>query len=291
MRCICLLMFCLTILAAIPTRGRAQALVPVEVATEEVVEEVVQDVADAVVAGEEVDVEVVDLEALEWVELNQANEPYLKLVYRYAKVQVAFVSRVCELSDDQLADLKTIDKKWVDAKLAEVRQRPQQKGLMRGVLRFLGGQQPAPANRQLQPQELIPRLQTVIDNRVNELLDEAQRAEFAKEVEAKQEFRSQAQAALILAALDRHVFFSAEQRQALSKDVADWIKKEKLDLYCQFYFQNPNYVPDVPMRVMKEHLSEDQVSALNGMNRWNYNAVDMEWQMIQHQGADFVIED
>ncbi len=244
---------------------------------------VAQQVAGVAVAMEE-------LEDLDFAQAQEIADPQVSLLHRYVRVQTGLLRRVCDLQTEQLEALGKLDRKWIAAEIANITEGPQkQKGVVRGIVRFLGGR--AAPRQVLQPKDVVRSGMLKVDDSISELLTKEQRKVFDAEIEARKEYRCQAKGDMLLAILDRHVYLTEVQSETLRPALIEWLKKEDPDYYWSFYFQNTSYLPNVPQRILAEHLDTEQVSTLSRLNRYQYENIDMELQAAQHQEANFVIDD
>lgn len=218
-------------------------------------------------------------------------DPQVALLKRYATVQLALLRRTCKLTEEQVAGLADLDDNWIRLQIGRAQQaREENAGPAGGMEKLLGDPIPAARLAPPQPHELLPILRNRIDEQINQHLTESQRNSFDRERDAREQFQRDALAESLVAVLDRHLYLKLDQRQALTADVSEWLKEEKAPFW-QFYFQNKNYIPNIPMPILQMHLDVQQLSSLNGLHRWNNDNDQMEWQMAQHQGGEFVISD
>ncbi len=244
-----------------------------------------QDVAVVVEADEEpAEQQVVELAEIEFEDF-KAVDPQVELLQSYVRVRSALARRACKLSDEQEVELAKLDDKWLAVQIAEKTNTPA-KGLVAGIARFLGGQQAAAVQRQ-QPGNLIAGVRKKIDSHIASLLNEQQADAYQKERQLQDKFRREAVAATLISVLDKRVYLSEDQRQALQPAIADWLVDQ--NLYWQFYFQNESYLPDIPHRILSAHLAKDQIKSLAGLTKWNYEMEQLELQMVGQQ-ANILID-
>ncbi len=228
----------------------------------------------------EAEVEVVEL-VVDMAE-DQFGEPATMLLRGYLRVNCALARRCCELSQEQEQALSRLDNAWIDRQIADANKGPVKRAAV-GIARFLGGAvgnaaaMRVPANSD--PQAVVAAVKTKINDELTAALTEEQQAVWKHELEAREAFNKQAQAAVLVAALDNRLFLTNEQRETLQQQVATWLTKSK-DLYCQFYLQNESYLPNIPKQVLSSVLSAEQIEALAGAQTYNYEAWQMEMQAM-----------
>lgn len=235
--------------------------------------------AEPVVIADVEAVEVIVEEPVELVNgmLGEGQDPQIWLLQRYVRVNSALARRVSQLSDPEEHKLSQLTNVWIDKQVKESIASPA-RAVAAGIARFLGGGVVEVQNLNGDPQQLaIPKVKKRIDAAIEECLEPEHREAFVRERESQIEFRKQATAAVLVAVVDEHVFLTQQQREQLEPEVAKWLTA---DLYWQFYFQNSNYVPDIPKRVLSKVLTADQLGALQGSQAWNYEMAQMELQML-----------
>ncbi|QDV24900.1 hypothetical protein [Aureliella helgolandensis] len=207
----------------------------------------------------------------------------IQLLLNYVSVQAGLARRTCELSDQQELRLKEIDQAWLAKELQQLERRDvPARGIIGGIARFLGGQAVQPeiqAQQPAEPSEQIPLVFKRIDAEFEGILDETQFAEFRQECDAREQFRREAAAELMVTVLDQHLYLSFDQRAALKEGIAKWGGGQ--DYYWGFYFQNLQYIPVVPDRVVSPLLTREQKNRLGALQRWDYSRID-----LQVQGGD-----
>ena len=215
----------------------------------------------------------------------QQNDPMGFVAVRFCETRKAIARRVCELDAKQAKAISALDKTWVTKEMKK-KLNPPKGGFIRGIVQVFNGPV-APAG---DPSTVLPKMKKVIEAAVREQLNEEQLKAFDKELDAARKFQYKAHAGILTSVLDRHLFLSGQQREKLQTAIFEWLYKSKKDLYWQFYLQNNNYIPQFPSKLLTEHLTEAQQTALKGMQTWNYDAAQMEWQMVNNQ-IEFVIVD
>jgi hypothetical protein len=126
-------------------------------------------------------------------------------------------------------------------------------------------------------EQRMTRLKLAIDKHIEQSLTPEHAAAFEIERQAREQFRNAAQADVLVAALDARLFLSPAQRVQLSKEIEQWLKTE---VYWQFYFQNPHYVPDIPRNVLSKTLTPEQLDSLKGTQAWLYELSQRELQKM-----------
>ena len=215
----------------------------------------------------------------------QQNDPMGFVAVRFCETRKAIARRVCDLDAKQAKAISALDKTWVTKEMKK-KLNPPKGGFIRGIVQVFNGPV-APAG---DPSTVLPKMKKVIEAAVREQLNEEQLKAFDKELDAARKFQYKAHAGILTSVLDRHPFLSGQQREKLQTAIFEWLYKSKKDLYWQFYLQNNNYIPQFPSKLLTEHLTEAQQTALKGMQTWNYDAAQMEWQMVNNQ-IEFVIVD
>jgi hypothetical protein len=240
-----------------------QAEQPAAQAEEEVAREVIVEAPD-VLMGENA--------------LEVALDPQLLLLQRYARTQCALLRRVCDLQPEQERHLAVVSQPaWLRDEIKEATDSPVKRAAA-GIARFLGGR--VPANRRNQPHEISLQVRQAIDAHIASQLTEQQAAMFKEECQSRDAFRREAQAQTLVTVLDRRLYLTEAQRQALLPLIAESLKQE---LYWQFYFQNDHYLPSIPRSVFTKVLDDEQVDALAGLNTHNYELHQIEVQLIGQQ--------
>lgn len=233
--------------------------------------------APSICAQEQVDVAVVvDGAADPAVQ----NDPQLWLLSSYARVNSALARRACELTEAEEQQLALINDAWISQQMrAPVNAVAE--GVAAGVALFLRG---APVMRNLnrgeQPHQVVERVRKAIDEQIEHALSEEHRPAYRIEREAREEFRREAQASVMVAALDERVYLSTEQRQRLEAELAQSAMK---DLYWQFYFQNQSYIPDLPKDMLNKVLTKEQLEVLKGSQTHRFELAQIELQLIQEK--------
>ncbi|MCA9131961.1 MAG: hypothetical protein KDA45_02355 [Planctomycetales bacterium] len=213
-------------------------------------------------------------------------DPQLQLLSNYAHVNIALARRACTLTAAQEQDLARIDVAWIEKEVAQAVEIPVQRQLAAGIARFLGARQVVQQRQRQQPHEVNRQVKTAIDQHIVSLLSDEQKVLYEQQVEARAKFRRQALAGVLVSALDRRLFLTAEQRTTLQTAIAQWLTQ---DLYWTFYYQNEGYIPDIPRTLLAQALDAEQLDALQGLQTWNYETAQMEMQMMG-QAAPVVIE-
>ena len=241
----------------------------------------------------EVDGQVVDMAVAEEAGIvmgmaMKAEDMSQNMMLRYANRERGFIRRACsDLSEEQLTRLQSVNEQWIKKELEGPKGKQGDNAVLRGIGRFLGGDRNAVQVMVAgeDGSEHYKRVRTAIDAEFNAILNEEQKKILDEEKRQRDEFRREATAAVMVSALDNHVYMSQPQREELIDGVKDWIAKK--NLYWQFYFQNSAYAPDIPVRVMNKSLTKDQQRALSGLNRYNY---EMDEFYIESNGMVPMIE-
>ncbi len=136
----------------------------------------------------------------------------------------------------------------------------------------------------------INRVKKLIDEGIAAILTEQQRSDFQREKDARDAFRREAMANVLLAVVDKQLYIDQEQWQTLVPEIEKWNKN--LNLYWQFYFQNESYVPGIPEGVLRKALSREQLKAFRSLNSYIYEmdevTAQMHGQLPQLKFQDFV---
>ncbi|MEZ6138802.1 MAG: hypothetical protein R3C53_28280 [Pirellulaceae bacterium] len=205
---------------------------------------------DFVQVVEVVEEEVQDLEALfdEAPIAGVAEQPQMAILQQYVIVECGLVRRACELSPEQAQKLATLTPAWIKEQLAQPAAAGQN-GLFQGIGRFLGGRAPA-AQPQADGQANIRRVTKAVDKFIEAALTPDQAKTYLAEKDAREKFRQEATASVLVASIDQEIYVKAEQRQQLIPQIAKWV--ENKNLYWQFYFQNQSYIPSIPDSILQE---------------------------------------
>ncbi len=208
------------------------------------------------------------------------NAPQLLLLRSYVRVNTAFACRVCELTGAEEKQLAQMNDGWIAKKMREAVDSPA-KNVATGIARFLQGgaaRRVAPGREQTQLD--IERVKDMVDKHIDAALTDEQRIAFHTEREARDKFRNESLVRVLIAALDARVFLSNEQRQLLETELATWLKK---DLYWQVYFQNQNFMPDIPKEKLAKVLTLEQIECLKGVPTLLYELAQIELGMMQQE--------
>ncbi len=213
-----------------------------------------------------------------------ANEPQYLVLRTYTRVNTALARRVCQLSPAAEAAFSKMDDKWVAKQVALAADSPV-KAAAAGVARFLQGLRIQNPQRN-QPEDVIKRAKVAIDKHIDSILSPDQSAELKRERAARDDFRKQALAEVLVSVLDQRLFLTEKQRLDLTVAVRNWLTS---DLYWMFYFQNQNYIPSFPTSVLRV-LSDSQREALKNSNAWNYEFAQIELQMAMQEQQILIAE-
>ncbi len=234
-----------------------------------------------------------DVEEVAEFEVMLAEEleiPQLQMLAAYAKVNSALARRVCQLTDIQEQQLAVMDKKWLDAEYNKAANPNQgvgnengriNEGVAAGFARMFGfGQAQRIQNVQLQPHQISERVCAAIDEHIIKTLEATQQVEYKRELDARESFRRDALADLVIATLDRRMYMTDEQRSTLKPVIAKSLNKQ---LAWQIYLFNEEYIPVIPNRVFAEVLDKEQMSVLSQWRMNDFDAHQMELQMVGQQ--------
>lgn len=252
--------------------------------------EVVEDAQE--VAAPEAEAEVVEF-AVEVIGQDEAVpfDPVVEYLWRYATCERGLIKRVCQPTEQQLAELKAIDKAWLKREIAAVRGKPDA-NLLEGVGRFLGNLVvPRPANRI--DMDLSPRIVATVSKRIDETflkaLDEPRQKQLQTEKTQREKFDRDATADWLLVALDDNLALTAEQRKALRPKLIDWVEKGSVDIQPAWY--GGNYLPKIPEPIVEQALTPAQMTAFRAVQKVSVDRLRNELQMMQHDGMPVFLED
>jgi hypothetical protein len=212
--------------------------------------------------------------------LKLAGEPQARVLQAYARVNAALARRVCTLTEREEAQLALMTDAWL-AKLMQPAPNSPLQQLAAGKGGLLRGR-----DAEAVVEQRMTRLKLAIDKHIEQSLTPEHAAAFEIERQAREQFRNAAQADVLVAALDARLFLAPAQREQLSNEIELWLKKE---VYWQFYFQNPNYVPDIPRNVLSKTLTPEQLDSLKGAQAWLYELSQLELQKMD-QGVPVLID-
>jgi hypothetical protein len=233
--------------------------------------------ARAIEAGAAV-VEVIDMEAqlvVEDIGVAPAEEPVFAIAAQYIRTECGLARRACKLTPEQLAGLKKLeDRKWLKQELAKPA-KPGEMKILQGIGRFLGGGIPVAGEDN--GAAAAKRVRKAVDEQIASIVGAEQMEFLSKEKAARSAFRDEALARVLVAALDKEVYANEQQRQDLVRATSKWTKGK--NLYWQFYFQNQNYIPSIPNNILREALSKKQTDALEGLNAYNYEMDNIQFQL------------
>ena len=209
----------------------------------------------AVLAQEEFgdeDAVVAQAEEVQMLQL-QANPKFIRMQMKLA-VDAALVRRVCELSEGQETDLAKLDDRWL-TKLLDKKVPPVQQGVFAA---FFG----ARPNQGKDVQTVA--VSGKIDDALNSILDDDQRAVFAKEKEQRDQFRNESIAEALVESLHERLDMTEQQREQISKKLIPWVAKR--DIVVMYYFGGNNNYPDIPIHFL-DSLPNEQKEIYRGLQK------------------------
>lgn len=246
---------------------------------EEKAEEVDDVVKVDVAIAEAVPNEVVDIQVL------AVQDARLAWLMRYLIVERALIEQACQLSDQEQEKLAGIGTKWVTAELEKLDDpKPDLEDgniLVRGIARFLGGNVAGRPARQKQPHEQVVVVLERLNEELRKILTGPQLKAYEQAVNERNAFRTSAQADLVIGLIDSHVFLSETQIEQLHPLLMEGLDQKQL--YWQFYLQNNEYFPSISAASLSQVLSPKQLKVIKALQRIDYDNIQYELQMIQHQ--------
>ena len=188
----------------------------------------------------------------------------------FAKVECAFVRRVCKLTKEQTKSLSEIDDKWVEkATKAPVKKvkgaavRMQEPGL---IGRFFGAQPVAVPVRNGAVPIKEESVRAKVVEHIESFLDEKQKKDYTKAREQREESLAMTMASAMVESLDSRLAFTDEQRKQLKTDMLPWMKKN-MNVRVDMFFNGNDYYPDIPTAYLKS-LTAEQKQVFSGLQRY-----------------------
>jgi hypothetical protein len=176
------------------------------------------------------------------------------------KVELSFVKRVCNLSDEQRRNLIAKSTVWLDEFVADYVKRggqPQQMGVW-----FAGGRRQG-----ADPRESI---QNGIAKLVKSELPREQADKYAEERRKRTEFTKNAYVENLVTRIDSELILTPEQRVNVAKSLTEhWDKSWQLQL--EMFIHGMDMWPAVPDQWIRPHLSPVQQMAWGRLNKRNGN--------------------
>lgn len=229
-------------------------------------------VADDPVAGDEVpvdvpagvEVNVVEIEAVEGVEIEEGFVDFDDVVVAdmgmvggvttedellyYTRRTRSLISNVCDLSEEQTQQFAKMDAKFVKNELLQAKKKNGVHIEKPNVIAMFFGAQPI-ERRINQPGAEKRRAIKSIDARIDEILTEPQRAKLTEERKAAEQFYHQSLAEALIERLDERLNFTDEQRETLKKELTPWVSKQNVS--AESYFTGGNFYPSVPTQLLR----------------------------------------
>jgi hypothetical protein len=176
-------------------------------------------------------------------------------------VENALVKRACKPTEEQQKELDLLDNQWLNQYAASGSPGG---GVGAGVMRLSDssqgviGQQPAN-----QKDRITMSVREAQQKRFAEVLSPEQYQAYQREVELRRAFRRNADAEVIVALLDERLLLSERQRTGLILQLRESPQLENIS--AAFYLQNVHYVPQLPLPILKEHLTLQQLELFQSM--------------------------
>jgi hypothetical protein len=105
-----------------------------------------------------------------------------------------------------------------------------------------------------------------------ELLEAPQNEKYVLECDKRDAFEREAVVASVVAMLDKKLFFSDDQRSAISEELTkNWAKA--FDVNLETYQNSPAYVPDIPFVRIDKILNRDQRKLWQGLQKYTFPIV------------------
>ncbi len=171
--------------------------------------------------------------------------------------------------------------KWI-AEVLLATQEIAPNALAEGIARFLGGRAAANnALRRADDPSLVKSACARIDKEIAQILPPDVAKTYSVELTKQRKFANDAAAYVLVDLLADITYLSETQAEELHPLISQWL--EGKSLYLPFYQQNDQYVPDIPTSILSRVLTKKQVTMLDGLNRYNYDAYTYESQILQHE--------
>ena len=167
-------------------------------------------------------------------------------------VHRAFISRVCDLNEEQKKAFASMDDAWLRG-LAK-KKVPERKAQGGGIIGAIFGARPV----QVRVQQSV-NLQKQIDEALIAVLTDEQKEAYEIERQKRLEFRNRATANALIEKLNERLDLSDQQRKDMLEALMPWVAQR--DLITIHYFSQVNYFPEI---------SPSAIALLNEKQRKTY---------------------
>ena len=227
------------------------------VIAQELGEVTVEMAADAEAAADEEAAEkiaIAEQEAFQMLQLQA--DPKFARVQAHLRVDAALMRRVCELSDDQEAELSKLDDEWLKQVMKVKAQGQANPGL---IAAFFGAR---PQNQGNNVDHAAANKK--VHDSLKSILDEQQQAVFVAEVKKRDQFRAEATTAALVEALHERLDLTEEQCEQIEKRIVHWVGAQ--DLVVKHFFSGNNYYPNIPVHML-DALTKEQKTLYNSLQK------------------------
>lgn len=181
-------------------------------------------------------------------------DPNTSRLARVLKVEIAFIRRCCQLTEEQEAELAKLDTKWVAKQLETAEGKKANKKLV--VDPFSGGMVSSQKYQEAVDVLAQPFLKTI--------LTQEQFDAYQLEAKARSEFARQSEIDATVAIIDHHLMLTEKQyplvREAVSKMAV--LPQEPLN-----YLRYGQYIPSMSLTSILKHLTKFQRKLLQGLQQ------------------------
>ncbi|TWU00772.1 hypothetical protein [Stieleria varia] len=228
---------------------------------------------DVIVEMDEVDVVFEEAMAMDMeMGLDINGNPVESKLKAYVRRQRVLVSLVCELDDVQKKQLDELDDKWVQEKIKQSVERPEQEVRVvqpNLIARFFGAQ-PRPINRgRGQPFVDEAAVRSTIDEAITGILTQEQEKLLDDERLAAERFQHEATADAVIECLSTQLNVRDEQREPLKTKLIPWLKNR--DMMMSPYFSGNQYVPSIPSHLL-DGLDKEQLKIYGGLQQVSFSS-------------------
>lgn len=188
-------------------------------------------------------------------------EPLLRRIYRNER---KFVSRVCNLTEDQERQVDSLEVDWKaeSAKFGPVANAANARGIVMGGARIL---RPGAST----PFQLLDKFRASTRKRFSEVLSDEQREAYKAELTAREDFQRRADAECLMVLISHVMAIRPEQVPSLTDALATWdgARTLQMDNYLLMFGNGGYYLPNIPEELVFKHLDANQRSVFRGIQK------------------------
>ncbi|TWU17923.1 hypothetical protein Poly21_00750 [Allorhodopirellula heiligendammensis] len=182
----------------------------------------------------------------------------LEFVKPLVNLEISFIKRVCEPTDEQMTEIVAAAKQAYEA-TGDMVQDPQQAIRVDNRVQIMG-----PGNEQLK-ENPYRRVRRDAAKYLQAIVSEEQYDRYQAESKQRDEFERAAVVGTIVALIDDKIAMTEQQRAEMTELMTPL--KDGFDLQSmQVYIYNPQYLPKIPVSVVNKVFDERQLKAWKSMN-------------------------